>query len=197
MSSALEGIPPLEIGERLRIARDNAKLTQVEAAAKIDVARTTLVAIEQGGRRVRIDELQKLAKLYKTSVNALLRNEAVFTELAPKFRKLSDQRGKAVDEAAQLLSDLARAEVELENLLGIKRPQNYPQERPILPGDVRVQAEQDALALRQWLGLGLAPISDIVTLLEMQLGIRVLCAPLIAASQVSLLMTTHSAPVCC
>jgi Zn-dependent peptidase ImmA (M78 family) len=38
---------------------------------------------------------------------------------------------------------------------------------------VRMQAEQAALELRQRLGLGLAPISDIVTLLEMELGIRI------------------------
>jgi Zn-dependent peptidase ImmA (M78 family) len=38
---------------------------------------------------------------------------------------------------------------------------------------VRAQAEQDALDLRQWLGLGLSPVLDIVTLLEMELGARV------------------------
>jgi Zn-dependent peptidase ImmA (M78 family) len=79
----------------------------------------------------------------------------------------------AVERAAQLLSELAKAEVELENLLGVKRVRNYPPERPILPGDVRAQAEQNAFELRQWLGLGLSPITDIVTLMEMELGIRV------------------------
>lgn len=71
------------------------------------------------------------------------------------------------------MSDLAKAEVELENLLGVKRVYNYPPERPILRGDVRAQAEQDAIELRQRLGLGIAPISDIVTMLEMELGVRV------------------------
>ena len=70
------------------------------------------------------------------------------------------------------MSELAKAEVELENLLGIKRVRNFPPERPILPGDVRAQAEQDASELRQRLGLGQSPISDIVTLLEMELGVR-------------------------
>jgi Zn-dependent peptidase ImmA (M78 family) len=71
------------------------------------------------------------------------------------------------------LEDLARAETELEHLLGVKPSRNYPPERPILPGDVRAQAEQDALELRQRLGLGLSPISDIITLLELELGVRV------------------------
>jgi Zn-dependent peptidase ImmA (M78 family) len=42
-----------------------------------------------------------------------------------------------------------------------------------LPGDVRAQAEHDAFELRQRLGLGISPIPDIVTLLELELGVRV------------------------
>lgn len=80
---------------------------------------------------------------------------------------------RGIDDAVTLLADLARAEVELENILGIKRSFNYPPERPILPGDVRQQAEQDALELRQRLGLGLSPIRDMITLLELDLGVRV------------------------
>lgn len=169
----LDQIAPAEMGERLRIAREGLKITQAAAATAISVARTTLVAIEQGERRAKMSELQKLAKLYGTSVNALLRQEAVHVDLAPRFRKLVGQSDPAADAAADLMADLAKAEVELENLLGIKRARNYPPERPILPGDVRIQAEQDAMELRQRLGLGAGPVSDIVTMLEMELGIRV------------------------
>src|SRR5688572_1961186 len=122
--SALESIPPADVGERLRIARDNADITQKDAADTINIARTTLVAIEKGQRRIRIDELQELAKLYGTSVNALLRREAVHVDLAPRFRKLPDAVNAAADEAVDIMSRLARAEVELENLLGIKRVHN-------------------------------------------------------------------------
>jgi Zn-dependent peptidase ImmA (M78 family)/DNA-binding XRE family transcriptional regulator len=173
MTTPLDDIPPAEVGERLRIAREAAKFKQADAASAVDLARTTLIAIEQGQRRVRIGELQKFAKLYRTSVNALLRTEAVQVDLSPQFRKLGMPIDDAVEHAAQLLSDLAKAEVELENMLGVKRIRNYPPERPLLPGDVRAQAEQDALELRQWLGLGLSPVTDIVSLLEMELGVRV------------------------
>ena len=81
-------------------------------------------------------------------MNALLRQEAVHVDLAPRFRKLFSSKDKAENEAAELLAELATAEVELENLLGIKRVRNYPAERPILPGDVRAQAEHDATELR-------------------------------------------------
>lgn len=169
----LEQMSPVEAGERLRVAREGANVTQAAAATTIGVARTTIVAIEHGERRVRLDEVQKLAKLYGTSVNALLRREAVHVDLAPRFRKLPGNHDGAADTAAGLLASLAKAEVELENLLGVERVRNYPPERPILKGDVRAQAENDAAELRQRLGLGNAPIADIVTLLEMEMGVRV------------------------
>jgi Zn-dependent peptidase ImmA (M78 family)/DNA-binding XRE family transcriptional regulator len=171
--SILDQIPPSEIGKRLRLAREALSITQAQAGEEIMVARTTIVAIEKGERPARMNELQQFAKLYKTSVNALLRRESIHVDLAPRFRKMLTAEDAAETEAVALMADLAKAEVELENLLGIKRTKSYPPERPILPGDVRVQAENDAMELRQWLGLGAAPLTDIVTVLEMELGVRV------------------------
>ena len=173
MTENAERLSDVEIGERLRLAREIAKLTQEEVAAIIDAARTTIVAIEQGKRRVRIDELQKLAAAYGTSANTILRREAVHLDMVPRFRKLPQSEDKAVESATRLLNDLVRAEIELENALGVTQVRNYPPERPILPGNVREQAEQDAQELRDWLGLGPGPVSDIVSILDMQLGIRV------------------------
>lgn len=175
---ALDSIDATEVGARLRGAREAAGLTQTDAAADLRVARTTLVAMEQGRRRVRTDELQHLAHLYGTSVNAVLRCEAVHVNLVPRFRKLSTANDESAERAARLLTDLVRAEVELENLLGVTRARNYPPTRPLLPGDVRLQAENDATELRQWLGLGLAPVRDVVSLLELDLGVRLYVRPL-------------------
>ena len=169
----LEGLNSHDVGERLRIARAAAGITQADAAAGIDVARTTLIAIEKGQRRIQPDELRRLVRLYDTSVNAVLRRESVYVDLVPRFRKLSTSTDEATEEAARLLTDLIQAEVELENLLGIKRTRTYPPERPIMPGDVRTQAENDATEFRQWLGLGLAPVRDLVSLLELDLSVRV------------------------
>ena len=160
------------------MAREAAGMTQAEAASRIGAARTTLVAIEKGSRRIRTGEMQHLARAYGTSVNSILRREAVFLELVPKFRKLATSGDSACDAAAKLLEDLVRAEVELETLLGVSRAFNYPPERPLMPGDVVAQAEHDATELRQWLGLGLAPVRDMVSLLELDLGVRVYIRPL-------------------
>ena len=178
MSAIIESLPDSEIGERLRIAREAAGLTQAVAAEKIDVARTTIVAIERGQRRIKTNELQGLCSLYGTSANAILRQEAVHLDMVPRFRKLAQSADDAAERAACLLNDLVSAEVELENALGIKRARNYPPERPILPGDVRQQAEQDAQELRDWMGLGAGSVLDIVSLLDLQLGIRVYVRPL-------------------
>jgi Zn-dependent peptidase ImmA (M78 family) len=171
-------LTPSQVGERLRLAREAANFTQVAAATTIGIARTTLVAVEKGQRRVRMDELQELAKLYGASANALLRREAVHVDLVPRFRKGQRLGSDAIQMASQLLTDLAKAEVELENLLGVRRTANYPPERPIRPGDAVVQAERDALEVRQRAGLGLQPIHDITTLLELEFGVRVYVRPL-------------------
>ncbi|MGE0769471.1 MAG: ImmA/IrrE family metallo-endopeptidase [Hyphomicrobiaceae bacterium] len=196
MTSPLDKLSPHEVGERLRIAREAAKLKQQQAADAIGISRTTLVAIEQGQRKVKLDEVRALARVYETSVNALLRHEAVHADLVPRFRKLASSFPDAVDEAASLLNDLARAEVELENLLGVQRTRNYPAERTILPGDVRIQAEQDALELRQRLGLGGAPIHDVASVLELQLGVRVFVRKL-SGSEISGLFAFDQATGAC
>ncbi len=173
-----EEIDSVDVGRRLRIARETAGMTQSDAATTINVARTTLVAIEKGQRTARTAELLPLARLYGTSVNSLLRHESVYVDLVPRFRKLPDCKDDSSAKAARLLADLVRAEVELENLLGITPSRNYPPQRPLVQGDVRAQAENDAAELRHRLGLGLAPVRDLVSLLEMDLGIRVYIRPL-------------------
>jgi len=166
-------LTPVELGKRLRIARETAKVTQEEAAIAAGVGRTTLVAIEKGQRPAKIEEIQALSLLYRTSVNSLLRKGAVHIDLLPRFRRLAETDQPEIEEAASLLNDLVKAEVELEDLVGVSRPHHYPPEKPISVGDVRVQAEQDAQDLRRWLGIGDGPIQDLPTLLELHMGVRV------------------------
>ena len=81
------------------------------------------------------------------------------------------------------MTNLVKAEVELENILGIERFQNYPPERQLTLGDVKFQAETNAMELRHRLGLRLvrlAPIRDLIVLLEFDLGIRIYIRPLSA-----------------
>lgn len=167
-----EALTSEEIGERLRVAREVAQVTQAAAAGALQIARTTVVAIEQGQRRPRLDELQRFASLYGVSVNALLRREAVQIDLKPRFRRAGEADDE-IEAAVELLTTLVQAEMELEALLGVQRVRNDPPEHPLLPGNVALQAEQDAAELRRWLGIGNGPIQDIISVLEFQLGARV------------------------
>lgn len=185
----LNEISDQEIGRRLRIARENASVRQEDAALTIGVSRPTMVSIEKGTRRVKLQELQGLARCYGVSVNGLLRREAVHTDLIPRYRKLKDTEDVFTTEAIQTLNALVKAEVELENILGIERRRNYPPERGINSGDVVTLAEQGAEYLRNWLGLGTGPISDIFTIIELGLGIRLYQRRLSSGSKVAGLFT--------
>lgn len=186
-----------EIGRRLRLARENAGILQDEAAQIIGLSRPTLVSIEKGARPVRIQELQALANRYGISVNALLRREAVYTDLVPRFRRLQETENEHTMEAIQALNDLVRAEVELENVLGIKRHRNYPPERGINEGNVKELAENHAQELRGFLGLGSGPIADIFSIIELDLGIRLYQRRLSPGSKVAGLFSYDDAVGAC
>ena len=126
-----------------------------------------------------------MAGRYGVSVNAILRREAVHTDLVPRFRKLRESEDVHTAEAVQLLNDLVKAEVELENVLGVVRERRYPPERGISSGDVFELAERHAQGLRDELGLGSGPIADIFTLIELDLGIRLYQRRLKSNSKVS------------
>lgn len=167
-----------ELGRRLRLAREARRITQQEAAASVPVARTTLVAIEQGRRRGRIAEIQRLASLYGVSANSILRREAAHLDLLPQFRQLPGSTDRGREEAARLLHRLVSAELELEDALGVRRVQNSPPEQPLLPGDLAAQAEETANEVRTWIGLGDGAVLDLVSLLERRLGVRIYARPL-------------------
>lgn len=58
-------IDPVLLGQKLRTARKRKGMTQEQAAAIIDAARTTLLAIEQGNRRIKPEELVLLVFAYE------------------------------------------------------------------------------------------------------------------------------------
>ncbi len=178
-----------ELGRRLRLARETARVRQEQAAETIGTSRPTLVSIEQGVRKVRMQEIQKLAHLYGSSVNALLRREAVHTNLIPRFRRRHETEDAQALEAIGLLNDLIKADIEIENVLGIHRKRNYPLERNIDGGDVIELAEQHAQDLRKWLGLGPGPIADIFSVIELGLGIRLYQRYLSSSSKIAGLFT--------
>lgn len=84
--SVLEQIDPRVLGARLQDARKVAGLTQQAVAEPMGMARTTIVAIEKGDRRVTVDELLSLAKLYGRQVSEFVSRRAVTESFVPQFR---------------------------------------------------------------------------------------------------------------
>jgi Zn-dependent peptidase ImmA (M78 family)/DNA-binding XRE family transcriptional regulator len=172
-------LAPGELGERLRGARSGANLTQDAAAASLGMARTTLVAIEKGQRSVRPEELLAFARLYGVSAGKLTSPDAIHVDLSAKFRRAEGKEAsKAVTQALSLLNRLATGAVQLEQLLGQELRTDYPPPIRINPQIVNQQAEDAANNLRTRLGVGLGPIPDLISLLELELGLRIFFRPL-------------------
>jgi Zn-dependent peptidase ImmA (M78 family)/DNA-binding XRE family transcriptional regulator len=160
------------LGDRLRLARVRARLTQENAARSTKLARTTLLAIEKGERKVRPVELLEFSRLYGASINELLQDEAVQINIEARFRALPETEHTRAESAIALINELASAEIRLEALLGRKSIRVYPPEKLISFGDVEQQAEDAAIEFRQRIGRGLAPLKDLVAILESDVGIR-------------------------
>jgi DNA-binding XRE family transcriptional regulator len=103
-SGMLDRVDARELGTRLKAARTSAEVTQEVAAERIGAARTTIVAIEHGDRRLGGGELLALCELYGVSVGSMLRAGAVQVDLAPQFRRAGQaEADPAASEATRLL----------------------------------------------------------------------------------------------
>jgi len=173
--SVISSHDPAVIGERLKDSRIAAGITQEAAASKIGVGRTTLVAIEKGQRQLKDLEFVNLCKLYSITPVAILNPDNSADESFVRYRKVVAQQNKS-DEAQQavdLLLSLAKGAHDLESTLGKTRHFAVTPSFPIIQRDLRVQADDAANLLRQYLGLGVSPISNIFSLLEIELGMRI------------------------
>ena len=85
-SDPLENIDSKVLGERLRSARKAAGFTQDAAAANLGYARTTVVAIEKGDRKVNAGEIIRFARLYGKEVSDLVNVRKNYQALVTQFR---------------------------------------------------------------------------------------------------------------
>jgi Zn-dependent peptidase ImmA (M78 family)/DNA-binding XRE family transcriptional regulator len=168
------------LGRQLQVARKAAGLTQQEAADHLGVARTTVVAMEQGERKVQPDELVTLADKYGASLHDLLRKRPSTGGLDMQFKAYFKQRGMAnpdiedrLEQAAALLQQSAENYLELEEKLGSPLPQNFPQEYSIEGLPIEIAADEIADAERRRLGLGDGPLGNLREVLETEVGLRI------------------------
>ena len=158
------------LSERLVAARKAAGITQEAAAAHLGLSRPTFIAIEKGQRRPRPEELAKLAELYKSPLNQLLRMGAPPVPLRPHLRSFLDDLASGADEIASAVSALTGYVDDyqfLEKLFGARSLTAFPPQVRIPPGPLDRFAEHCAQEERTRLKLGAhQPIDDLRRTLE-------------------------------
>lgn len=172
----LAEVDPRALGARLREAREARGLTQHQAAERLGVARTTMVAIEKGERRVQPEELINLAALYARRIADLLQRGAPVEGFAVQLRgslppaePIETELLPKIQEFQELCEDYVR----LEGLRRAPLRRRYPPVYELGGVDADLAAEDVAAQERRRLGVGEGPLLGLREVLENDVGLRV------------------------
>jgi len=175
-------VDPKVVGAQLQAARREMGLTQEQAGEKLSMARTTVIAIEKGERKVSGEELVRFAALYGKKMAEIVKVPVTLDDFTPQFRisERSDDTENAAAIAAKELSRLAKAYMELEALTGQPLLRRYPAPYPLdaLKISMEQAAENCASQERNRLGAGDGPLPDLRSRLENDVGLRIFAYPM-------------------
>jgi Zn-dependent peptidase ImmA (M78 family)/DNA-binding XRE family transcriptional regulator len=175
-ANVLDSIDPRRLGDLLQQARKKMGMTQADAARVINAARTTLVAIEKGERRLKPNELIQLARAYGRSVSDFVRPAPAIEPFEVQFRAVyhrQEQEELQINPVIEHFEQLCRNYLELEQIMDAPMTRTYPPEYRCNTLPLEAAAENIALAERQRLGLGDGPLPQLRDILELNVGIRV------------------------
>ena len=175
-SNILDNIDMSRLGELLQQARKKCGVTQADAAKIIDAARTTIVAIEKGERRLKPNELIKLARAYGRSISDFVQSRPIIQPFEVQFRaayRRNEDEEEQINPSISHLEELCRNYLELEEIMDAPLPRIYPQEYEVSNMPIEAAAESIAIAERQRLGLGDSPIAHLRDILEQSVGLRI------------------------
>ncbi|HEX9943157.1 MAG TPA: XRE family transcriptional regulator [Thermoanaerobaculia bacterium] len=172
----LDTIEPRVLAARLREAREARGWTQQQLADRLKMARTTIVAIEKGERRLRPQELIELASLLGRSVSEFLQRGAPPEGFAVQLREtmplpasLGSDLPQYIEEFQLLCEDYGR----LEEMCQAPLRRRYPPEYEIQGTDPELAAEDVAATERSRLDLGEGPLVNLREVLEADVGLRI------------------------
>ncbi len=179
--SVLDTIDMKTLGRELQQARIRKGFTQEEAAKLIDVARTTMTAIEKGERRIKAGELIKLAQAYDMPIADLVRPHPDIALSQPQFRGPSlrtEEDNRLIEPYVEQLKFLARNYFELEHIMQSPLNRRYPPVYEVGKLSASMAAENIAIEERTRLGLHDGQIPLLRDILEQDVGLRVFYYPL-------------------
>lgn len=171
-------LPPIDarvLGARLRQVREDKGLTQDQVARHLGVARTTLVAIEKGERRLKPEELVELASLYGRRLSSLLQGgppvEGFSVQLRSAYSPLANESDLQpyIEEFQAICEDYLR----LEAIRGVPLGRRYPPQYEVGQVNPSLAAEDVAAEERRRLGLGDGPLLNLREVLENGVGLRI------------------------
>ena len=161
-----------DVAHRLKAARIHATLTQQEVAKELNVTRTAVTQIEAGRRRVSDIELDQLSKLYRRSTSWLKRGNEERDDPVKEELCLLVENDTITSEH---LDDLLKATkmfgeaANLKRMIGINKqdahPPIYTLSPPSSKSDAITQGEYYAEMERKRLGMGHAPIGNMMDFL--------------------------------
>lgn len=169
-----------ELGQNLKLAREQRGLRQEDAAEIINVARTTLTAIEQGKRQIKNDELIQLAEAYGRTVSDFVRPRPAAREFRVQFRGPSQTvnvEQARIKHSENEFQDLCRDYLELEEIMNAPLMRRYPPQYKIEGLRAERAAEGIATQERNRLGLGDGSLPRLRAVLEQDVGLRVFYMP--------------------
>lgn len=174
-------IVPEELGRRLAAARHSRSLSQQDAARHLDVSRPTVVAIEKGTRPAKPTEILALAELYGRSVHELIGRRETLPDFVPQFRvtQAAEVVEDALTQAVRAFQSVCEDYLWLETLLDAPMPRYaYPEPYSVEGLSPQAAAEEAAQAERSRLNLGFGPLTNLLDVLEDDVGLRVFVLPL-------------------
>ena len=172
----LDSLDPKLLGQRLQESRKARGLTQQDVANELEMARTTVTALEKGERRIQPKEIIELAELYGREVHDLVSGRKIVGDFATQFRASVVRMGRYQTELEKSIHEFQRLcedYLYLERISDTPLSQAYPPEYSVDGLPPEEAAEGFASAERNRLGLGDAPILDLRELLESDAGLRV------------------------
>ncbi|NER23090.1 MAG: ImmA/IrrE family metallo-endopeptidase [Symploca sp. SIO1C2] len=175
-NNVLDNIDMGRLGELLQQARNKCGMTQADAAKVINAARTTMVAIEKGERRLKPTELIKLARAYGQAVSDFVQQRPVVQPFQVQFRaayRRNEAQEQQIEPVILRLEELCQNYLELEEIMDAPLPRNYPQDNDVTGMPIEAAAESIAIAERHRLGLGDGPIPLLRDILEQSVGLRI------------------------